>query len=992
MEEEVKKAKKLLSGIKKGAKVVTFVAPLLPVFLIIILVVVICSGFIYFITVDAADWSSDPSYSSYTQNTKITENGVETDIDAILDEALQKNGFTDEEIQQIRKELEEKGYSGEKLDKEVRKKKMDLLGIEPSSDDYSDAEIIWLLNEEKYAKYLEDYTQLEYLLNAEFIIQAPYISSLGKDNVKNGKIHLKRTLNDGSNVEMEYTSKDKFNKLVENCSSENDNNVFKKFTINDNGKIEVAYWQKNIVTFETNDDDVTASEYDSRFQNGDTYSNFTCLTQEISISNVVSKKYTLPFAYLWDLLVVSEDYDFVSGLAKLAYDTEIHLTIFDNQTENTTENVKNYTIQTKKSYRLENLYYNDSNTDSDVLADSDIYYTDENVGYRIVNGIKVPNDEITNVEKYIKIVETSTSNIVSPQLTYADTWIARFTPQYNSTTMGQKYINGGENTPQSDPIINKIENGQAVILESKMVKILNNDGETTYVLSNDGDDYSLISETTKQQINITNTTSTFSYSSSAIHQTGNNDTTEKIDKDGFMDNNGNKISETFSSLFIDNEKARERILDYDVWLFEMMEMNSETSDMIDLTKYLINEALNDERYDVGDFDFSKYKKSLFSGISFGNVSEMTLIGYLSHKFEASQGPFVIGGEGGLAYGTYQFHVDYALKGFVDYCYEKDPETYELFGQFYPASLTTKLADNHAKVTEAWNKIAAESPEKLEADIDEYAYIAYWVPCVNAYNAITGRNLEEEDWSIKASVFSDGIRNGANVENLSKSITNPSLTDPEEIIEMMYTNRYNRASDKEKPRYIREKEEALKILRGENEEFLAYMTTVENDVVIDVANNGSATSTGDSSINYASQISNPDILKVVNFALSQEGRSDGQIEWTNGRSAQNEAWCAHFVSNAFNKFGFLNSKIPYGWTSAASGTMYYWQPQISKNQKPNPGDIITYEPPKSHVGLVYAVDDMYVYTIEGNCSNLCKRVTRLRSDGTIKGYISTSSYF
>ena len=51
----------------------------------------------------------------------------------------------------------------------------------------------------------------------------------------------------------------------------------------------------------------------------------------------------MPFDYLWALMVITEDKDFVFGLADLVYNSDIVITINDNLTETTT--TQEYTYQ-----------------------------------------------------------------------------------------------------------------------------------------------------------------------------------------------------------------------------------------------------------------------------------------------------------------------------------------------------------------------------------------------------------------------------------------------------------------------------------------------------------------------------------------------------------------------------------------------------------------------------------------------------------------------
>lgn len=83
---------------------------------------------------------------------------------------------------------------------------------------------------------------------------------------------------------------------------------------------------------------------------------------------------------------------------------------------------------------------------------------------------------------------------------------------------------------------------------------------------------------------------------------------EKVDKDAKEPN--------FITVFLDrdNYKAQNNILEVSSWLFEILEENEKTKDMVDLTKYLLYKA-TDEDLGVKDYDFSIYEPSSFQEIT-----------------------------------------------------------------------------------------------------------------------------------------------------------------------------------------------------------------------------------------------------------------------------------------------------------------------------------------------------------------------------------------
>lgn len=121
---------------------------------------------------------------------------------------------------------------------------------------------------------------------------------------------------------------------------------------------------------------------------------------------------------------------------------------------------------------------------------------------------------------------------------------------------------------------------------------------------------------------------------------------------------------------------------------------------------------------------------------------------------------------------------------------------------------------------------------------------------------------------------------------------------------------------------------------------------------------------------------------------------GYIFGLNGPSA---AWCAMQVSlSIYEACG--NSKtdaktVMYGvWPYTACNQLYDAAPNNMKGRRgawtPKAGDVIVFQEngSRTHTGMVYAVDGTYVYTIEGNSSNMCRKRSYPLSSSYIYGYV------
>ncbi len=153
----------------------------------------------------------------------------------------------------------------------------------------------------------------------------------------------------------------------------------------------------------------------------------------------------------------------------------------------------------------------------------------------------------------------------------------------------------------------------------------------------------------------------------------------------------------------------------------------------------------------------------------------------------------------------------------------------------------------------------------------------------------------------------------------------------------------------------------------------------------------------------------DLIAVANTQIGYtEGNSTSQMGGTSGGSGNYTkygswyginpgAWCAMFVSWCANQAGISGSIIPkhascdVGMQWFKNNGLWKWSKCLGGSYTPKAGDIIyfrtntsiTYD--STHVGIVYASDSSYVYTIEGNASNRCQKKSYSLSSAYILGY-------
>ena len=153
-------------------------------------------------------------------------------------------------------------------------------------------------------------------------------------------------------------------------------------------------------------------------------------------------------------------------------------------------------------------------------------------------------------------------------------------------------------------------------------------------------------------------------------------------------------------------------------------------------------------------------------------------------------------------------------------------------------------------------------------------------------------------------------------------------------------------------------------------------------------------------------------KLISIAKAQVGNGPSRYRnWYYGNEGYGIAWCAVFVSWCFNQIGGLGKYIEktdgagsIARESIAEGLGGKWYESEFTDSSTNPqvGDIIVFvwnyagrywnqdKYYSDHVGIVYAVDNNYVYTIEGNSgssndTSSVKMRSYSRWSGAINGY-------
>lgn len=131
--------------------------------------------------------------------------------------------------------------------------------------------------------------------------------------------------------------------------------------------------------------------------------------------------------------------------------------------------------------------------------------------------------------------------------------------------------------------------------------------------------------------------------------------------------------------------------------------------------------------------------------------------------------------------------------------------------------------------------------------------------------------------------------------------------------------------------------------------------------------------------------------IIKAAMGQLGNKGGKPFWSWYGFKQREEWCALFVSWCEDQCGYLKSEAAPKFAIVSDGADWFvlrdqWR---LMGDTPEPGDLIFFDweqdGSRDHVGIVTAVVDDKVFTVEGNSSDLCRQKRYFIDDPVIYGY-------
>lgn len=452
LEKDIPNVKKKIKNVLKAV----FKVKKLLIVIIIILVLIFISAIDYFkVKNDGLEWQTNDNdekrgstrYESNVSPTVYDDGsggGLKVDKNALIKDALIDRKFSEDKISGM---TDEEIIDVLKINKKLKKKTK-----VTSLNELTEAEILWCMDD-VYSDYLKKPEELEKLLNAEIITQYPKMGDGATD--ANGKkkldgiIQFERYPQEGGKSKtLKFIKAETFNSYVSN----GDDKALDYFTLDEEQNAVIAYKNTTTETLESNDSKTVLSDYAPDLSESDKGSdgNYEKTTVSIGTEKInyknATQKYVMPFKYLWSLLVIGRDRNFVLELADLVENSKITISIYDNVTTTTDTDVFTYKKQNRTDTYVE---VTPSTTYGVKNVPTKGYWWPDDKATSSVGIKKDPDVETEDTDYKITHTVVNKINRVEFALTKADVWIVDYSQEY--TYQEAQVTSNESNTKDMDP-------------------------------------------------------------------------------------------------------------------------------------------------------------------------------------------------------------------------------------------------------------------------------------------------------------------------------------------------------------------------------------------------------------------------------------------------------------------------------------------------------------------------------------------------------------
>lgn len=409
-----------------------------------------------------------------------------------------------------------------------------------------------------------------------------------KENEVPGVILVKRTnTNEKTPRNLEYIDLNQFNSMLANKNQD----VLNYFTIDKDNNLLVAKWEYIKVEVD--------GEYPSGVEGVTPREEYIISeknVEKIPYSEYV-KKYTMPFDFLVQLLVISDEPDFCRELTNIASGSQIVINIQEEETTTITEDEQAYTVWNKEE---KTVTYDVSSRERGNMSASSQSEKKE------TKTETLEERESISQTYNVKVKTTSKAHTYTSEIKEADTWLGYYLKDYKEPV--REVIPGGE----PDIVEMPGEYGNSVVTngslddnKEEIQKFERNkeqelSGKNNSLVKCEIKDIQIKSSQRIDEKHINTTIQIEKYTS---------DPNPTISTDIYTkDENGKFVK--FLSVYDKYAYTRDMIDSASGSLFDMMEDNSNTEDLVEPIKYLLY-VYDGTDHGVTEIDTSIFKPSEF---------------------------------------------------------------------------------------------------------------------------------------------------------------------------------------------------------------------------------------------------------------------------------------------------------------------------------------------------------------------------------------------
>lgn len=348
-----------------------------------------------------------------------------------------------------------------------------------------------------------------------------------------------------------------------------------------------------VATWNSQTDTLTSTDPDVEEYVKNTY-NMTATS--IDYKSLVSG-FTMPFEYLWDFLLVGGEKEFVLELADLVYDSEVEITVHDNLTTNTNITTNKYTKKTKVVTHdvTVDVSYTDTYTTYDTDAQGNLIEIEHtSTGSATERGGPFEAEEALPCTTVLTVV--TKTNTLDISLTKADVWFVEYIKDYAYQIPDAVVTDSPTTYPKDIPYPGSPEysNGEDAM---GLAEGFRQGVQSSYEASHDSV-----------------STSVSGLTSDYYHATVNRSTDVRniLEKTQYIQGpalvrektDPNSIEPNFVTIYSNDKhnKNANNIYSAYQWLYQELENNEDTKEMVDLTKYLLYKVTDGTLDEVTSFE------------------------------------------------------------------------------------------------------------------------------------------------------------------------------------------------------------------------------------------------------------------------------------------------------------------------------------------------------------------------------------------------------